>query len=223
MSMSRSDLVFIFAAIQALGVILLFFRIDVRIFKKFMKKSNIQIAPENQWSTREIVMIILVISSLITFGYVHIQDNEKYLDLDEKYDKLKKESEARYFFGYGLRVPLVLKTHVTSITYHDVDGILMDKGDDFKLFAVAVHYDGKQDILDTKNLRKSNLFDIVSFPTTIVIPLDDKFIQEVKDGIRGTNYFLLLIPNGVSVDEFETLRQARRLGVELVTSSSGPP
>jgi hypothetical protein len=52
---------------------------------------------------------------------------------------------------------------------------------------------------------------------------DDAYKKRVEEGTRNTNYALLLVPNGVEMEQFSTLRQAISMGVIPVQRALGPP
>jgi hypothetical protein len=94
----------------------------------------------------------------------------------------------------------------------------------YKLAAIAFHYYGMSDVDDVSTLQKSNLYDIKDQEAiNILIPVTDVFREEMAHAGWGTNYGLLLVPNGVSMDQFSTIRQAKALGVKVMQTSSGPP
>jgi len=57
----------------------------------------------------------------------------------------------------------------------------------------------------------------------LLIHFDDKFANELVQGMHGTSYFLLIVPSSVRPDDFSTLRQAFSHGAKLVGGGSGPP
>jgi len=93
----------------------------------------------------------------------------------------------------------------------------------WKIAAVCFHYNGTRDISDVEDLQKSALYDIRDGDILIVIPADAKFRKEVEAGQAGTNYYLLLVPPSVKMEQFGTLRQAESLGVRSIWTGSGPP
>jgi len=97
------------------------------------------------------------------------------------------------------------------------------KSSGYKLAAIAFHYRGDLDVLDTSDLQKSALYDIVPGTVMMRIKTDDAFRQRFKSGARVTNYVLLLVPHGVSMEQFSTLREAIAVGVIAVSRTSGPP
>ena len=93
-----------------------------------------------------------------------------------------------------------------------------------RLGAVAFHAIPPQDYMDNHNLQKSELHDIANDDEIqILIPAGEKFVSEFSAGMRGTNYSVLLVPNGVNMSDFSTLRQAVAMGVILGKHHSGPP
>jgi hypothetical protein len=87
---------------------------------------------------------------------------------------------------------------------------------------VAFRYFGNGDILDSRDLQKSGLYDIKDESITIFIHLDQSFVETMRRE-RGTSYYLLLVPKAVQMDQFTTPREAESLGVKLIDGRSGPP
>lgn len=105
-----------------------------------------------------------------------------------------------------------------------VQGLLLQQfKSSCKIAGVAFHYSGTTDIDDAQALQKSGLYDIYKGPITIRIPLDEQFRKSLIVGTWGTNYSLLLVPNGISIDRFATLREAKKLGIRILQLNSGPP
>lgn len=88
---------------------------------------------------------------------------------------------------------------------------------------MCFHNFGTGDPDDITALQKSVLYDIRDEETTISIPLDNTFQEEVKRGLSGTNYRLLLVPNSVSMSQFSTLHEAYGLGIRVLGTGGGPP
>src|SRR5947207_2909394 len=65
----RDNALFIFAAIQALGVILLFFRIDVRLMRRLMRRLGRGSADVTSPSQRERLMTLFAVGSLCLAAY----------------------------------------------------------------------------------------------------------------------------------------------------------
>ncbi len=58
---------------------------------------------------------------------------------------------------------------------------------------------------------------------TILINLDEGYRAAVASGVHHTNYILMVIPKGVEMSQFNTLRQADGLGAIVIEHASGPP
>lgn len=105
-----------------------------------------------------------------------------------------------------------------------VDGRMLTKwADDYRVMVVCFHYTGAVDADDVENLSKSQAFDITGGSINILIPWSSAFIEEVRTGRPGTNYKILLIPLGLPITAFETLREAKKKGAMLVQTMHGPP
>jgi hypothetical protein len=94
---------------------------------------------------------------------------------------------------------------------------------DFKLAAVAFQEEGRV-IYDIDRLQKSRLYTITDDWITIVIPLDSTYRLHFTP-LCCPSYMLLAVPDGVSMEDFRTVRQAEALGVKIlhVTHSSNVP
>ena len=93
----------------------------------------------------------------------------------------------------------------------------------FRLAAACFHYYGIGDAKDSPNISKSALYDIVDQPyLDITIPFNQQFEEERKKG-HGSNYALLLVPNGVKMDQFSTIHEAEALGVKMIDTGAGSP
>ncbi len=88
----------------------------------------------------------------------------------------------------------------------------------FQLAGVAFKYEGV-DPLEANDPYKSSLYEIRDEMIDLQILVPPTFMQR---GL-GTNYALLLIPKGVSTNQFSTLHQAQGLGVVYVQHFSGVP
>jgi hypothetical protein len=101
---------------------------------------------------------------------------------------------------------------------------LFSKHSKFRLAAVCFHYFGLGDPKDATNLSKSGLYDILQADIPIIIPYNDTFLAEWKqENKSGTNYYLLLVPIGIKMNQFDTIHEAEALGVQLIGQGSGPP
>lgn len=93
----------------------------------------------------------------------------------------------------------------------------------YRMVAVAFHYYGDGDVKDTTGLQKSGLFDIGTGQQKILIRPGDEYTQALLKGDHGTFYALLLVPNGITLAQFSTLREAQRLGALDISDKIGPP
>jgi hypothetical protein len=100
---------------------------------------------------------------------------------------------------------------------------LLSLQNDYKIVGVALHYDGKEDVLDENNLLVSSEYSITPFPMTMVIPWSSQYTSEVEAGEKNTTYYLLALPNGMTTGQFSTLRQAKALGAIILADEGGPP
>jgi pimeloyl-ACP methyl ester carboxylesterase len=106
----------------------------------------------------------------------------------------------------------------------EVYGNLLRKWKDrYKVAAVCFFYDGKQDPKDTTGISKSAAFDIVDSIIEIVIPWNDQFLNTLKNGAKGTNYVLLLLPKDLLPSQFDSLREATDKGAVMMERHGGPP
>jgi hypothetical protein len=93
----------------------------------------------------------------------------------------------------------------------------------YRLALICFRTDGTQDYLDIERLQKSALYDIQNTGMRIILIVDEEFVEEWKQGMRGTNYFLFLVPRGVEMNQFSTIRQAQALGTIQLAGRAGPP
>ena len=105
-----------------------------------------------------------------------------------------------------------------------VDGHLIDDfKDGYRVGAIAFHASGATAAEDVRELEKSSLFDIHPEPMDIRIFLSVHFMDLFTSGLRGTNYRAVLVPNGVRMEDFQTLHEAYKLGVIDIGHGGGPP
>ena len=96
--------------------------------------------------------------------------------------------------------------------------------DRYKIAGVCYHYEGLGDVQDVQDLQKSELHDIVEGDIIIGIKLDQKFMNTwLQERKSNTNYVLVLVPNGINMNQFSTMRQAMALGVKPLNGAIGPP
>ena len=92
-----------------------------------------------------------------------------------------------------------------------------------KFMAMALQWSGERDLLDSPGLQKSEKFHIRGGPIRIPIPLDKSFFDNIAQGVRPTNYIVLLVPNGLNAKDFGTIRSAVKEGAILLATKTGPP
>lgn len=88
---------------------------------------------------------------------------------------------------------------------------------------VAYLYDGKEDWKDVHLYEKSSLHDIEDGIIGIIIPWDERFKAQLREGGSNTTYELLLVPRSLTPDRFNTLREAENLGAKILQHRVGPP
>jgi hypothetical protein len=95
----------------------------------------------------------------------------------------------------------------------------------YRMAAVALHSDGSKDPDDVEILARSAEHDIVDGNVPILLPVTERFRADYGPLLHwvGTGYLLLLVPKPVSMESFETIRQAKALGVKVVGTGGGPP
>ena len=104
-----------------------------------------------------------------------------------------------------------------------VGHLFADLATTHKLIGLVVQYDGLQDIRDTVGLQKSKTYEIRDAELNIVVRVDDDFMRAVNRGVRQTSYALLVVPNGVTEQDFTTMRAAMNLGVIVAWTGTGAP
>ncbi len=86
--------------------------------------------------------------------------------------------------------------------------------------AVVSFINTSGDALDTP-LQKSQLYDIIGDHVTAIVPWDPAFQQQLNAGYHPTSA-ALLVPKGLTMAQFSTLRQAIALGVIQIDAVMGP-
>ena len=105
-----------------------------------------------------------------------------------------------------------------------VDGSrLIQHRDHYKLVGVCFHHLKPGDVQDEPAISKSGAYDIEDRQIKIVIPWSNQFFGEVASGITPTGYELLAVPNGISPDQFSTIRQAVAFGAKRIQRTTGGP
>jgi len=93
----------------------------------------------------------------------------------------------------------------------------------YRVSAIAYHDYGLVDPTEIRNLSKSSLYEISTGEIYMSFKINEQFREEARQGARGTSYRILLVPHGVTMDQFDTLKQAKALGVLLGGAGIGPP
>lgn len=94
---------------------------------------------------------------------------------------------------------------------------------DYRLGLVCFRTDKTKDFRDIDRLQKSALYDVGDRAVHIVVTVDDVYVEEWERGARLTYYFLFLVPRGVGMSDFSTIRQAEALGAIQIAGRIGPP
>jgi hypothetical protein len=94
---------------------------------------------------------------------------------------------------------------------------------DYRLGLLCFRTDKTKDFRDIDRLQKSALYDVGDGAVHIVVTVDDAYVEEWKRGARLTYYFLFLVPKGVGMSDFSTIRQAEALGAIQIAGRLGPP
>jgi hypothetical protein len=207
---------------SALAICVLYFsewRFGLRKFKK--PEAYVKAADKRQTSKDALIAPIL---ALIYFASPILI----YLDTTPP-----PESEIVTDWGPTPGVPKTFRrgqmdSFVGSPTSHMiVDGALVQKllgKNDYKLIGVCFHHSHSVDIQDEPNISKSGPYDIENFPIQITIPWNEVFLREmIMDGMTGTGYELLALPNDQASSKFSTIREAVALGAKRLTRRRGPP
>lgn len=95
--------------------------------------------------------------------------------------------------------------------------------DNYRAVVVAFHYNGGLDASDTQGLQKSAPHDVRYGDDVFQIPVDDEFRNQIRNGVKGTNYVIVFLPKSVSPDQFKTLHEAEALGAHILQIGAGPP
>ncbi len=107
----------------------------------------------------------------------------------------------------------------------DANGaLLLPYAKHYQVGAVAFMWsDPMKDYLDTGGLLKSGLREILNDRMQLIIAVNQDFIAELVHGHRPTNYSLLLVPRGTTMEGWGTLREGQKLGILVVATHGGPP
>ena len=134
------------------------------------------------------------------------------------HQKPEGSCDANYLLHYGTNM------HDPKLgMWVEVDGSLLQKfKTDFCCIAVvSFQWNMQGDYRDAMILTKSGPHDIENRVMGIASPWGEKFKNKFKPG--GTNYSLLLLLKGSSLDKFSTLREAESVGIKVLSTRGGPP
>ena len=115
---------------------------------------------------------------------------------------------AKYLLAWGV-------SHSSGHVVVDAE-VLSPYSPRYKLAVLANRRTGLVDERDDMFIQKSKLFDIRGKHLKIVVPFDDQFTK--SPGI--VEFTILLVPHGVEMSQFSTLRQILALGAVDISSSA---
>jgi hypothetical protein len=196
--MDSNTWLFVFAGIQALGVVLAFFRVDVRILQIFDKAVSMPLS-----TRREKFMAILAVGSILfcAVGWSRIDT-----DLPE-FDSPQTDLALGWNAGNG---------GCSVIANGDK---IWPYRNSYKVASGCLLYNGIGDILDAPNLQQGSLYDIRHGQITARAVWGASFPKYMEDNHATGNFcVLMLVPVGIETSQFSTLGQARKLGVKIIFS-----
>ena len=202
--MDSSSWLFLFAAISAGCALLNLFRIDIRILRYCrVPGTNVLMVA----TRREKLMGLFVMVSLVfcAVGWYRIEPDLPEFDAPQHVLlngwMISKDSNGMY----------------CSAT---VNGDrLWSYRKSYKLAAGCLVYNGIGDILDAPYIQQSPLYDIREGPVNVRAQWGASFPQYMQDTHSAGNYVpVFLVPVGVTTSQFNTLRQARALGVRIIAT-----
>jgi hypothetical protein len=94
----------------------------------------------------------------------------------------------------------------------DFSSLYSKFSDKYRIIACAAQFTGRIDPSDAEGLQKSAVYDLRPGRSVFLIETDETFRKNVASGMRGTRYFLFLLPPSIKADQFKTIRQATALG-----------
>lgn len=176
--------------------ILAFFRVDHLVFRRGVGRVNFW---DPRPSAREWTLLAFTVVGFVLLGLSFYTQSQQ-----------PKPQFQQYMTNWGIQadahgVPLRATIVANGAT-------LQDRASNYKVAAAVVRYDGTHDLLDTPNLRKSAVYDIPNEPIGLYIPLPADFLK----GPGAVAFVLLAVPNGTSMDQFSTLREAKVHGVVIL-------
>ncbi len=169
------------------------------------------------------VKYALCIAVVMLLGFVAINN------VQDAYTLSRVPPPDQYMLSYGSLDPnLLLKFPPLSLTGKpgglvSAAGYLLGKyAKDYRLVAVCFHYRGTSDFKDVKNISKSAAFDIAPYSMELSIQWNNTYMSELSSGIIGPYYVLLMVPKELSVDSFDSVREAMAKGA-IILNAGGQP
>jgi|SRR5579885_3203719 len=93
--------------------------------------------------------------------------------------------------------------------------------DKYKFASGCLVYDGLGDPLDAHQLQVSQLHDIRKGREDLLVKWSPSFLEMIQTRkVTSLNYVLMLIPNQINPGSFDTLRQAKAMGVRVVFNAA---
>lgn len=181
----------------------------------FAKQEGADVQPARTWPKLRrywpmLTMVLLVVLVWVPYVYTHYHPAKgpQQIDIPE-FDG----PTAELIGGWG--------QDTSASCYMSVNGkLLLSRQSEYKLAIACFAYDGKEDILDAPYLQVSNLYDIKDGTVVIRGSYQPYFIDYSKQiHSVGIEVALLNVPNGIQPSQFTTLRQARALGVKILSIS----
>jgi hypothetical protein len=201
----------IFAGIQALTSLALFFGLDARVLSKIFRGYQGSTGP---LTGRQIIILCLCLGSLAMSSYSLYRD---------KHQPLHFAEECFKYYGMGPPGSGPMPWNRQTI-YEQVDGrCFTEQESKYNLLGAAFHSFGVVDRVDETLTGLGRPHEISSSDIVLTIVLSESFLDVVTKGGRGTNYVILLLPKNLSTDQFSTIRQAKSLGAIVVFTRGGAP
>jgi hypothetical protein len=162
----------------------------------------------------------------LTFAVTAVLIGLSFQPMDAQFQAEYDIAENRDFIaGVGPVLPYTIdaKTFPPKVvsgqpmTRMTVDGRLLDryKGK-YRLIAGVLHWLPPNPLEDQTGISKSSVFDIQAEYIRIPIVFNDQFIMEVVNGSYSESYVLLAVPPNLSPEQFDSIREAEKLGAKLI-------
>jgi len=184
-----------------------------QIFKQqniiFAKQGGVAMPPETdrtRWLKRYWPMFAMMILAAVNLGGIGYREYQKHRSFPPEFDD---PNNLPLMTGYGLDTPSSCFANLQS-------KILLAHRSDYKVAIGCFLWDGTVDRLDAPNVQVSNLYDIVDGETALRVTWGEVFNKyRQEQHAVGIIVAVFIVPNGVSITQFTTLRQARALGVRI--------